>query len=64
MDCIHLGQHRDNRSAQVNTVMKFLASQTARTLVEQLSDDQIPKDFCPRGYLFPNDTLTVSTCSA
>jgi len=51
-DWIHLGQCRENRSAPVNMVMKFPASQTARNLLEQLSDDQFPKDFCPRGYLF------------
>ena len=48
---IHLGQHRDNRSAQVNMAIKRLASQTARNLLEQMSDDQFLKDFGPRGYL-------------
>ena len=59
MAWIHLGQHRDNRSAQVNMVMKFPASQTARNLLEQLSDDQFLKDFCPRGCLF---LMILSQC--
>jgi hypothetical protein len=46
---------------RVNMVIQFLASQTARNLLEQLSDDQFLKDFCPRGYLlvFP---MILSQC--
>jgi uncharacterized membrane protein affecting hemolysin expression len=59
MAWIYLGQRRDNRSAQVNVVTKLLASQTARNLLELLSDDQFLKDFYPCGYLF---LVTLSHC--
>jgi hypothetical protein len=59
MAWIHLGQHRDNRSAQINIVINFLTLQTARNLLQQLSDDQFMKDFRPRGYLY---LMTISQC--
>jgi hypothetical protein len=57
----YLGQHMDKRSAKVNMVIKFPASQTARNLLERLSDDQFMKDFCPRGYLF---LMTLTQCQS